>query len=324
MRAPLTAPRHDVNNPSPKAAIAKEAKHYIAHRPPYPASMWELWTDYHQGPLASAHDIGAGSGNGAEGLLTHTTPQLERVVITEPRDVNVADCRARFRDRFPGTDFTFRTCRGEDPWDPPPSAGTGHVDLVMACESLHWTVLEPTLANVAASLRAGGTFAAVIYGPFPIITNSGVADAAFRDFIGEHAAGLLERGWMSEDWKRAARQMFHGMDCVPLADRVWEDVRRIEVNCRDGWYAKHYEPMEGTAEPVADLGTYERVAVDDSPDWQISASVEWLKQSLESMRFGFTEASWASPKWLTIQEAVQDGPLELQWQVQMILARKRG
>ncbi|KAF9871753.1 hypothetical protein CkaCkLH20_10687 [Colletotrichum karsti] len=321
MSAPLTAPQQDVNH-QPKVAIAKEAKHYVDHRPPYPDSMWELWTNYHQGPLTSAHDIGSGSGNGAEGLLTYTTPQIKHVVLTEPRDINITDCRARFKDRFPGTEFTYRTCRGEDPWVAP--TGLDHVDFTMACESLHWTVLEPTLNNVANSLRKGGTFAAVIYGPFPGITNNAVAHAAFKSFIGEHASHLLKQEWMTENWKRAARQMFHGMDCVPLKDEVWQDVKRIEVNCKDGWYAKDYEPMEGTEDPVAHLGTSERVSIEDSKDWQITASVEWLKQSLESMRFGFTEESWGSPKWQEIENAVGDGPLELKWQVHMILARRRG
>ncbi|KAI8179934.1 hypothetical protein K4K54_006150 [Colletotrichum sp. SAR 10_86] len=321
MTTPLTTHQPDVNNP-PKMAIAKEAKHYVDHRPSYPDSMWKLWTSYHQGPLTSAHDIGSGSGNGAEGLLTHTTPPLKHVVLTEPREINIADCRARFKDRFPGTEFSYRTCRGEDPWDPP--AGLEHVDFAMACESIHWTVLGPTTQNIAKSLRPGGTFAAVIYGPFPGITNNKVANAAFKSFIGEHAAHLLKQEWMTENWKRAARQMFHGMDCVPLLDDVWQDVKRVEVNCRDGWYAKDYEPMEGTEDPVAHFGTSERVSIDDNEDWQISATVEWLKQSLESMRFGFTEDSWNSPKWKEIEQAVGGGPLKLQWQVHMILARKRG
>ncbi|KAK6218517.1 hypothetical protein QIS74_06397 [Colletotrichum tabaci] len=322
MNAPITAPRPDISHPA-TAAIAKEAKHYIAHRPPYPESMWELWTNYHQGPLTSAHDIGAGSGNGAEGLLTHTSsPPLKHVVLTEPQEVNIKDCVTRFHNRFPDTSFAYRNCRGEDPWSPP--AGLAHVDFVMACESLHWTSLEPTLDNIANSLREDGTFAAVLYGPFPAITNSAPANAAFKAFLADHAARLLRQDWMNENWKRAARQMFHGMECVALRDEVWKDVKRIAINCRNGWYAKDYEPLEGTADPVGHLGTCERIAVDDSKDWQISASVEWLKQSLQSMRFGFSEESWASPHWQAIEHEMGDGALELEWQVQMILARRRG
>ncbi|KAF6823469.1 yhr209w-like protein [Colletotrichum plurivorum] len=314
-------PQPDVNY-QPKAGIAKEAKHYIAHRPPYPDSMWKLWTSYHQGPLSSFHDIGSGSGNGAEALLSRVTPPPSHVVLTDPQEQNIVDCRARFGDRFPGTRFTYRTGRGEDPWEPP--ASLDQVDLVMACESLHWTVLEPTLASIARSLRKGGTFAAVIYGPFPGITNNSAANAAFKSFIGEHSSFLLKQDWMTENWKRVARQMFHGMDSVALGDDVWEDVKRIEVNCRDGWYAKNYEKIEGTADPVGHLGTSERVTIDDSEDWQITGSAEWLKQSLQSMKFGFTEDSWKSPKWREMEEAAGGGPLELQWQVHMILARRGG
>lgn len=321
MNTPLTAARPDANRQAMEA-IAREAKHYIAHRPPYPESMWKLWTSYHKGPLINVHDIGAGSGNSAEGLLTHTYPPLEHVVLTDPQEVNIKDCRTRFKDRFPSTTFIYRNCCGEDPWEPPDSLG--HVDFVMACESLHWTVLNPTLDNISKSLRQNGTFAAVIYGPFPTISNSTSADAAFKSFIADHSTLLLKQEWMNENWKRAARQMFHGMDCVLLEDEVWKDVKRIEVNCYDGWFAKHYEPIEGTKEPVSHLGACERVSIDDSKDWQMSASVEWLKQSLESMRFGFRKESWESPEWLEIEHEVGNGILELKWQVHMILARKRG
>ncbi|OHF03964.1 hypothetical protein CORC01_00826 [Colletotrichum orchidophilum] len=320
MSAPLTTPLQDVHH-QPSVTIANEARHYVDHRPPYPDSMWELWTSYHEGPLTVVHDIGSGSGNAADGLLTHTTSPAKHVILTEPRDINIKDCRSRFRDRFPGTSFTYRNCRGEDPWEAP--VGVEDVDFVMACESLHWTILAPTLDNIAKSLRGNGTFAAVIYGPFPGITNNTVANAAFKAFIGEHAAHLLKQEWMTENWKRAARQMFHGMDSVPLKDEIWKDVKRIEINCRDGWYAKDYHPLEGTADPVRHLGTSERVVIDDSKDWRISSSVDWLKQSLESMRFGFTEESWQSPKWQEMAKEIGNGALELEWQVHMILARKR-
>ncbi|KXH26265.1 hypothetical protein CSIM01_03643 [Colletotrichum simmondsii] len=320
MSPPLTAPQLDAGH-QPNVAIAKEAKHYVDHRPPYPRSMWKIWTNYHEGPLDAVHDIGSGSGNAAEGLLMHAPSPPKHVVLTEPQAKNIEDCRARFKGRFTGTEFSYRNCRGEDPWEP--MVDGDRVDFVMACESLHWTVLEPTLDNVAKSLRGNGTFAAVIYGPFPGITNNTSANTAFKAFIGEHAAQLLKQEWMTENWKRAARQMFHGLDCVPLRDEVWKDVKRIEINCGDGWYAKDYQPLDGTADPVGHLGVSERVAIDDSEDWRISASVEWLKQSLESMRFGFTEASWKSPKWQKITEEIGNGPLELKWQVHMILARKR-
>ncbi|KAL0932738.1 yhr209w-like protein [Colletotrichum truncatum] len=320
MSAPSIASQKDVSC-QPNVAIAKEARHYVDHRPPYPESMWNLWTSYHDGPLQTVHDIGSGSGNGADGLLMHVKTPMKHVVLTEPREINIQDCRARFRDRFPGTEFTYRICGGEDPWETP--AGLGAVDFVMACESLHWTIIEPTLQNVAKSLRKGGTFAAVVYGPFPGIANNQKANEAFKEFIGEHAAHLLKQDWLNENWKRAARQMFHGMDCVPLRDDVWQDVKRIEINCRDGWYARDYEPIKGTADSVTHLGPFEKISVDDNADWQISASTEWLRESLNSMRFGFTEKSWESSKWLEMEQSVGNMPLELQWQVQMILARKK-
>lgn len=304
-------------------------KHYVAHRPGYPDSIWKLWTNYHQGPLEKVHDIGAGSGNGAEGLLNCCAKAPPtHVVLSDVKTECGQEQRIRFEGRFPNTTFFYRTARGEDAWDAP--LGLEQLDFVMCCESLHWTVLESTLSQVGKSLRKDGTFAAVIYAPFPIIRNNKTADRAFRKFVASHVEGLLSQNWMNEGWKRAARQLSHGIDCVSLPEDTWKDVKRVHINVRDGgWGALEDQPVqlqnEFAKESLPDLGAYERVTIDDDEDWQkLSTSLDWLQEMLKSLRFGFGEASFTSPEWLHLQDCVgEGGQLDLEWQVQMILARAR-
>lgn len=295
----------------------RDWKHYINHRPSYPDSMWRQWLAYHKGPLLSAHDIGTGSGNAAESLLLHTDPRVERVVLTDPREGNIQDAKGRFVGRFTGTEFVYRACCGEDPWD-----GLDQVDFVMACESIHWTELEPTLKNIAGGLRPGGTFAAVLYWPFPSITNNEAASHAFQRLISNHVDGLMKKEWMSQAWQRGSKQL--NMDCVPLRDEAWQDVRRYYLNCSKGWaWEQHPEEKDWHAAPLTHLGKYERIEDPDCGDWQLSTTVQWLKENLESLRFGFTAETWESKEWKEILDAVGDATIKLAWQVQMVLARKR-
>lgn len=302
------------------ATSSLDWKHYINHRPSYPDSMWQEWLAYHRGPLLAAHDIGTGSGNAAESLLVHTDPRLERIVLTDPRESNIEDAKNRFAERFrvAGIKFVYRLRCGEEPWD-----DLDHVDFVMACESIHWTDLEPTMKNIAGGLRPGGTFAAVLYWPFPSITNNKAASHAFQRLISNHVESLMKKEWMSQAWQRGSKQL--NMDCVPLRDETWEDVRRYYLNCAKGWaWEQHPEEKDWHAAPVAHLGKYERIENPDCGDWQLNTNVQWLKENLESLRFGFTAETWESNEWKEIQDAVAgEGVIKLEWQVQMVLARKR-
>lgn len=307
--------------------MATDWKHYMEFRPGYPDSMWECWLDYHQGPLEKVHDIGAGSGNGAEGIISRV--KVTNVVLTDPKFECGQEQRARFEGRYSNITILHRTARGEDPWDV--SLGLDQVDFVMCCESLHWTRIQPTLEHIAEGLRSGGTFAAVIYAPFPFIKNNEVANTVFHNFTASHFEALIAKGLMNEDWTRSAAQLYHGIDCVSLPDNIWKDVQRIFINLHGREWASASKERTTThlrAEYekylLSDLGTYERITMDNDKDWQRpSTSLEWIRQMLISMRCGFGYASWTSPVWLELEASVSDGKIDLEWEVEMILARKK-
>lgn len=186
-------------------AQQREIEQYNAHRPEYPPSLWGLFATYHRGPLSKAHDIGAGFGNGIEGLLRFLGANgqgLSHAILTEPKLFLVDAARARLPCLFPDTAFGYRNKRGEDAWDAPLGLGSGQMDLVMSCEAIHWTILTPTLEQIYQSLRPGGTFGAVLYAPLPNVVDNMPATMALRCLVEQHVDKLVKENWMDEGWKR--------------------------------------------------------------------------------------------------------------------------
>ncbi|KAH8777824.1 hypothetical protein F5883DRAFT_639870 [Diaporthe sp. PMI_573] len=203
-----------------------EIEHYGDHRVEYPASLWALFTTYHQGPLKSAHDIGAGYGNGIEGLLRFLKVGgggLTHAILTEPKAFLLEAARARLPGLFPDTMFAYRNKRGEDAWDQSLGSAKGQLDLAMSCEAIHWTVLAPTLLNINESLRPGGTFGAVLYSPLPQVVDNTPATESLRCLVEGHVDKLISDSWMDEGWKRCMRQLYSGLASLPLVDEQWSD-----------------------------------------------------------------------------------------------------
>lgn len=76
---------------------------FYSSRADYPRSMFESFLQYHHGPLGVLHDLGAGSGLAADGLLTAFRPhlgsapsaRLPRTILSDPGEVNLG-ITARF------------------------------------------------------------------------------------------------------------------------------------------------------------------------------------------------------------------------------------
>jgi SAM-dependent methyltransferase len=196
-----------------------EIEHYGDHRVEYPASLWALFTTYHQGPLKSAHDIGAGYGNGIEGLLRFLKVGgggLTHAILTEPKAFLLEAARARLPGLFPDTMFAYRNKRGEDAWDESLGPAKGQLDLAMSCEAIHWTVLAPTLININESLRPGGTFGAVLYSPLPQVVDNTPATESLRRLVEGHVDKLISDSWMDEGWKRCMVSNTDSADSYPM------------------------------------------------------------------------------------------------------------
>lgn len=192
-----------------------EIEHYGDHRVEYPASLWALLITYHRGPLRSAHDIGAGYGNGIEGLLRFLHgggSSLTKAILTEPKAFLLEAAGARLPGIFPNTIFAYRNKSGEDTWDAPLGLENGQLDLTLSCEAIHWTDLAPTLVNINCSLRPGGTFGAVLYSPLPQVVGNKPATECLRRLVEKHVDDLISESWMDEGWKRCMVNSTHSVD----------------------------------------------------------------------------------------------------------------
>lgn len=111
--------------------------HYLEHRPAYPDSLFNLWLDYHKGPLVSAHEIGTGCGIGAARFLDVATAKgklVEHMILSDPAPSNVATTKQNLNSgQYPNIKFNFHQKKAEERFLEPNS-----VDFVFACEALHW------------------------------------------------------------------------------------------------------------------------------------------------------------------------------------------
>lgn len=325
-------------------------------RADYPRSMFTTFLNYHHGPLDTVHDLGAGSGLAADGLLSAlrlrlgsaNAQMLPRTILSDPGEANLAVSARFLTARQPGVPLECWPARGEeqDRFLVPSS-----VDLTLCAEALHWMDTPVALSQTARSLRPGGTLAVVLYSCFPRILNDGRTKRAVRMLVEDHLRyRMLKKtpddgaDGSSDDeddhrdgdpdspgnvrihpnWARGMRSLAYGLDAVELPADQWEDIRRFEINCGAAgwWWPNASKDTLGCATPRADASPHERFVYEDYEDWGRWASLRELKELLMSIQVGFGDKTWDSPLWRELETSVK-GPLHLVWQVHMILARKK-
>lgn len=98
---------------------------FYSSRADYPSSMFESFLHYHRGPLDVLHDLGAGSGLAADGLLTalrskspttaRASPaRLPRTILSDPGKENLSITARFVRARHPDVVTECWRARGED------------------------------------------------------------------------------------------------------------------------------------------------------------------------------------------------------------------
>ncbi|KAK3312522.1 hypothetical protein B0H66DRAFT_570811 [Apodospora peruviana] len=294
---------------------------YMAHRPPYPSSMWKLWLDYHRGPLEVAHDVGAGGGVAANDLANYSPLPIKRIYVSDPGQEHLAFAEKMLKQRHPQIEFVFNSTVAETVW-----LEDGAVDFVCCCEALHWVDVSEGMPVMARSLRSGGTFAAIYYLPYPKITNSAAAQAAMMRLLDDFAKNTADAAVAGPAWRRGFSNSNIGMDFVPFDAELWTDVRRMEVNVDDeGWpSSKFMAERFGEARNFAvEEGDGRKERWEDE-SWKKIETPEKLRQIL--MKFlGATEEIWESQAWSEVLDAAEEvgGLLDLSFMVSMVLARKK-
>lgn len=146
----------------------------------------------------------------------------------------------------------------------------------------------------------------------------------------------------------AQRQLYSGLEGLPLVREQWKDIKIIELNCTGGWWCPDsLKPHAAIAshdgrgkfdtkgigntngdnvhlDHSAALSDIGRISVPVDANWRRTvASSEWLKEMLISFRLNFTDDDWASDEWKAVDHAVAGKEVHLEWPVKILLARKR-
>lgn len=313
-------------------ALQKDVwKHYLQSRPAYPDSLWHEWIEYHQGPLDTAHELGTGCGVGAASLLSASNARgkpIKHMILSDPSESNVNTSKELLKsDDFPGTRLSFHQKTGEDSFLEP-----GSVDMVIACECLHFTDIEKAISSIHKSLRPGGTVASVFYGVLNArIRDNERADAAWKAFGKMHFQRVLDENIETLIDRITNSKVFLGLNFVPLEKDLWQDVKRIFINLPEGqthWPRDVGLPEGAKPKAVSRIDTeYDSLEWRSDPDgWAIrNCTTGRIKEMLVSMLLQYGEKDWQSEEWKEFEAAISDGggTFLFVYPATMILARKK-
>lgn len=315
----------------------EEWERYLQFRPPYPDSQWKLWVEYHKGALDVVHEVGTGCGIGMAGFLkvaqdTKGQP-IRRAILSDPTDSNIAASKALIAKRgFPGTEFEYHQFGAEGRFLEPNS-----VDLVMACECLHFTQIEEALARMHESLRAGGTMAAAFYDCFTAsIKDSPRVEKAYHALLADMLVGVVERRLKAahevEDMGRYKNfpKVGSGLNWVAFDPEQWVDVERVFVNIPDG--LREWPYNEGLKNIWVGNENHMNEAVEklqwvqDREGWGMKkATVDWVKGLLGTLDIKIEPSFWEGSKWLEFVDATNEvgGSFEATFPAAYVMARKK-
>lgn len=308
---------------------------YLRFRPAYPESQWHTWLDYHQGPLDVLHEVGTGCGIGAASLLraadTRGQP-VRRAILSDPTASNLATSRALLTPLFAsgpggGTELGFHQQPAEASFLAP-----GSVDMAIACECLHFTEIDASMARLHESLRPGGTLAAVFYDvTMAEARGSPRATRAFSAVVGDFMMGVRAGRHRSSGDPGAQRRRVHfGLSYVPLGPDRWTDVRRVYINTPEGQTEWPVHPaMRALVPGDESMVDEEREALEwtrDPEGWGVKdCTAEWIRGMLGTLQLDIDPEFWEGPSWKEMLDAVdeQGGKIWLVLRANYIMARKK-
>lgn len=317
--------------------------HYIRHRPQYPESMFEKWLAYHgeNEPLEAVHDLGTGGGVGALAFLNAISKirgsnPVKTMYLSEPGAENLEAARRNLTSgRFPGVTFKFHRGPGEEP---NPDIAPQSLDMVMACECLHFTDIEPTMANIASYLRPGGTFVTIMYLAIPRILNNPSARDLQKKFESKWRVETVRRGNVFDLRKRL--QAATALDFVPMDTNLWQEGSVVRWFCNvpnREWAFEEliwdmspeeietYKPKRG-AHFEKDGGTEKEEVVTDRENWGLrGVTVDKMRDIYAARQPGALDNFPELPEWKALVEEMErvGGKVDVEVPALMILAKRR-
>lgn len=162
--------------------FAFAASSYAAHRPHYPAALYE-WLARHSPTRERAWDCGTGSGQAAVALAE----RFDHVVATDASIVQL-----RSANDAPGVLYLAMTAEAA-------SLAADSMDLIAVAQALHWFDHERFFAEVDRILRHGGALAVWSYGLVSIAPSiDHVLQTFYHDTLGDYwpaERAMVDRGY---------------------------------------------------------------------------------------------------------------------------------
>lgn len=263
--------------------------------------------------------------NSGGGVLSASLAKyFDHVAVSDPGESNVALARAILQ---PSSQFTIKRASGEESWLPPAS-----MDFVAMGECLHFMYTEPALAAAAASLKSGGTFAAVFYSAvlyFP-------QDARLATLMQEMQCESFTRFFANDvrlqepNIKAAPPRTQRGYNGIELPDETGEfkDWTRVNINLhgRSDVEAFKFWPEESFPIPASQVKDSEKVLDLDDKSWGKEVDVDFVKGFLGSLTLPYDQRCWELPSWVEFERIINQefgGKVTAEWPVSMILGSKK-
>ncbi|KAI0152450.1 S-adenosyl-L-methionine-dependent methyltransferase [Hypoxylon sp. NC0597] len=293
---------------SPKQGV--NWSNYLVYRPIYPTSFFERIYHYHaQKPGASwsiAHDVGAGCG-----IVSRTlAARFGSVIVSDPNDGYVTLARKLLVEEalLPESKFKFLQEPAEKS-----SVESGTVDLITACECLHWTTPDAAIKEFNRELKAGGTLAVTYYSR-PLIEGSERAQEAWKAFWAEH--WKKAQGKAIEDACRIANT---GFENVEFPEQDWEIVKRIYINTRGNINAFAVNDLTSESKIKE---SEEQVWVEGDEDWSDVKGIQWFKGYVSTWAPSVPESD-IQGAWDDLELALEGKQVKIRTPVAMIFATKK-
>ncbi|OAA74213.1 Methyltransferase type 11 [Cordyceps fumosorosea ARSEF 2679] len=200
--------------------------------------------------------------------------------------------------------------------------------MAVVCNALHWTDAPAVMANLAASLRPGGTFACCMQAFRVNFPESPALDALWLEATEAVMSRLHAEGALSEAILTGIRNCYAGYDGAAVPAEHFTDVRRWHVNARAGDATPYRFTKKGEFEenPRRVRDGEEREGWTSDEGWRRRVDTEWLRGFLRTTTLPPDDEVWKMPAWRELERVIEEefgGEATAEWPVYMLLATRR-
>ncbi|PQE12385.1 Methyltransferase type 11 protein [Rutstroemia sp. NJR-2017a BVV2] len=282
---------------------------YLAFRPIYPKSFFERIYQYHSEKNGTAwlaaHDNGAGCGVVSSTLAD----RFKNVIVSDPNDGYATLAQKILTEEvgIPASRLRFLQEGAEKS-----SVESNSVDLVTACECIHWTDTAVAIKEFGRVLKTGGTVAITHY-TVPRIVGNEAAQKAWNAIY-----QVYSQRAQSDLLTHAFRIINTGLDCLEFPANEWKAVKRIYINAQGSIDSFKTNDRVGESKVKS---TDERVWVEDDADWCDEKDITWLKGYIGTWVPVLPESE-AQDLWDELEKALNGQKAKLETPVAIVLATK--